>query len=145
MQAVHSNCTRGTCTATCTMTHTRHVSCHHTIVVNVHWGFCRAGSRLVIGVSVCPMAYDCIYPARACASKGLCDRSWCLYNNNYPARACASKGLCDRSWCLYIYKLYIVVCKKNFELFPIFENTHFQTPTSTQKLSSSNLIASYTP
>ena len=20
----------------------------------------------------------------------------------YPARACASKGLCDRSWCLYI-------------------------------------------
>ena len=21
----------------------------------------------------------------------------------YPARACASKGLCDRSWCLYIY------------------------------------------
>ena len=23
--------------------------------------------------------------------------------NLYPARACASKGLCDRSWCLYIY------------------------------------------
>ena len=21
----------------------------------------------------------------------------------YPARACASKGLCDRSWCLYIF------------------------------------------
>ena len=23
----------------------------------------------------------------------------------YPARACASKGLCDRSWCPYIYCL----------------------------------------
>ena len=23
--------------------------------------------------------------------------------DNYPARACASKGLCDRSWRLYIY------------------------------------------
>ena len=23
--------------------------------------------------------------------------------NNYPACACAIKGLCDRSWCLYIY------------------------------------------
>ena len=21
----------------------------------------------------------------------------------YPARACASKGLCDRSWCLFLY------------------------------------------
>ena len=25
--------------------------------------------------------YIYIYPARACASKGLCDRSWCLYIN----------------------------------------------------------------
>ena len=25
-----------------------------------------------------------------------------LFNSYYPARACASKGLCDRSWCLYI-------------------------------------------
>ena len=46
------------------------------------------------------------YPARACASKGLCDR--------YPARACASKGLCDRSWCL-LY-IYIYICKTFFYL-----------------------------
>ena len=37
---------------------------------------------------------------------------------NYPARACASKGLCDRSWCLlYIYILYI--CKDFFLSFKI--------------------------
>ena len=34
---------------------------------------------------------------------------------NYPARACASKGLCDRSWCLYI-----VVVSLDFFLEPIF-------------------------
>ena len=27
------------------------------------------------------------YPARACASKGLCDRSWCLYNISKDLRA----------------------------------------------------------
>ena len=60
--------------------------------------------RLIVGQQVAsfPCCYNYYYPARACASKGLCDRSWCLYIY-YPARACASKGLCDRSWCLYIY------------------------------------------
>ena len=38
-----------------------------------------------------------------------------LCNANYPARACASKGLCDRSWCLYI-----VVISLDFFLEPIF-------------------------
>ena len=51
--------------------------------------------------------------------------SVCL--NNYPARACASKGLCDRSWCLYIIYL-----QKNFKLFfylPKYSlsDTHFKT------------------
>ena len=31
---------------------------------------------------------------------GYCTSATLYYN--YPARACASKGLCDRSWCLYI-------------------------------------------
>ena len=26
-----------------------------------------------------PLSIECFYPARACASKGLCDRSWRLY------------------------------------------------------------------
>ena len=48
-------------------------------------------------------------------------------NSNYPARACASKGLCDRSWCLYIIYL-----QKNFELFFYLSkyslsDTHFNT------------------
>ena len=53
----------------------------------------------------------------------------------YPARAGASKGLCDRSWCL----LYIVIYLQG--LFSIFQNTHFQTPISAQEGFSSNLIA----
>ena len=28
-------------------------------------------------------------------------------STNYPARACASKGLCDRSWCLLYIVIYI--------------------------------------
>ena len=45
----------------------------------------------------------------------------------YPARACPSKGLCDRSWCLYIIYL-----QKNFELFLYLSkyslsDTHFNT------------------
>ena len=36
--------------------------------------------------------------------------------NYYPARACASKGLCDRSWCL-LYIIYILyICKTFFYL-----------------------------
>ena len=54
--------------------------------------------------------------------------------NNYPARACASKGLCDRSWCPYS-SIYLQ------GLFSIFQNTHFQTPISAQEGFSSNLIA----
>ena len=34
-----------------------------------------------------------------------CLTYYCWYYN-YPARACASKGLCDRSWCL-LYIIYI--------------------------------------
>ena len=31
------------------------------------------------------------------------------FHSYYPARACASKGLCDRSWCLlYIYILLLI-------------------------------------
>ena len=37
--------------------------------------------------------------------------------NCYPARACASKGLCDRSWCLYIIYIFISL---HFFLEPIF-------------------------
>ena len=39
-------------------------------------------------------------------------RPFLAFANFYPARACASKGLCDRSWCLlYIiyYILYIII------------------------------------
>ena len=37
-------------------------------------------------------------------------------SNNYPARACASKGLCDQSWCPYYYIIYCL----DFFLEPIF-------------------------
>ena len=34
----------------------------------------------------------------------------CVFGvNYYPARACASKGLCDRSWCLFVYLYYIYI------------------------------------
>ena len=56
------------------------------------------------------------------------------FHHNYPARACASKGLCDRSWCPYS-SIYLQ------GLFSIFQNTHFQTPISAQEGFSSNLIA----
>ena len=68
------------------------------------------------------------YPPRACASKGLCDRSWCLLYI-YPARACASKGLCDRSWCLlYIYYILLYICKDFFYLSKYsLSDAHFST------------------
>ena len=115
--------------------------------VAVHVGWCSMLATLWC-CCACWLVFHAVYSmvllCSMLATLWCCCACW-LSLCHYPARACASKGLCDRSWCLYIYKLYIVVCKKNFELFPIFENTHFQTPTSTQKLSSSNLIASYTP
>ena len=51
----------------------------------------------------------------------------CMQPNHYLARACASKGLCDRSWCL----LYIYLQKK-FEFFFYLSkyslsDTHFNT------------------
>ena len=30
-------------------------------------------------------------------------RGYVIGRGVYPARACASKGLCDRSWCLFLY------------------------------------------
>ena len=33
--------------------------------------------------------------------------------NNYPARACASKGLCDRSWRLYSVVVYCIFVYKS--------------------------------
>ena len=48
--------------------------------------------------------------------------SYYLAMSNYPARACASKGLCDRSWRLYI--VVVVYCilyiSLHFFLEPIF-------------------------
>ena len=39
----------------------------------------------------------------------------------YPARACASKGLCDRSWCLYIRKTFFYLSKYSLS------DAHFST------------------
>ena len=63
----------------------------------------------------------------------------CIY---YPACACASKGLCDRSWCLYKKKLHI--CKKISNFFLSFKILTFRHPFQHRKASlfSSNLIAS---
>ena len=69
-----------------------------------------------------------IAPTPACSTCTL------TQHNYYPARACASKGLCDRSWCPYS-SIYLQ------GLFSIFQNTHFQTPISAQEGFSSNLIA----
>ena len=40
--------------------------------------------------------------------------------SHYPARACASKGLCDRSWCLYIVYYILYIYKSALFLEPIF-------------------------
>ena len=91
------------------------------------------GNRYILTVSD-------YYPARACASKGLCDRSWCLLYI-YPARACAARGkVISRGWwCPYV---------KNLQFFWnqsfISQNTHFQSSISTQTGFSSNLMASGT-
>ena len=47
------------------------------------------------------------------------DGPFCLIITNYPARACASKGLCDRSWCLYIIIILLYICKDFFLSFKI--------------------------
>ena len=39
----------------------------------------------------------------------------------------------------------LYICKKNSNFFSIFQNTHFQTPISTQEGFSSNLITSSIP
>ena len=45
---------------------------------------------------------------------------------NYPARACASKGLCDRSWCLYI--IYYISARTFFYLSKYsLSDAHFST------------------
>ena len=66
---------------------------------------------------------------------------------NYPARACASKGLCDRSWRLYIVVVYYILYislhffwNQSF----ISKNTHFEMSILTQIGFSSNLMASGT-
>ena len=47
-------------------------------------------------------------------------------------RACAARGyVIGRG--VYIIIVYIKSAKKFFELFSIFQNTHFQTPISTQE------------
>ena len=54
----------------------------------------------------------------------------CPREYNYPARACASKGLCDRSWCLlYIYcYILLYICKTFFYLSKYsLSDAHFST------------------
>ena len=55
------------------------------------------------------------------------------HHHNYPARACASKGLCDRSWCL-LYIIYLCIyillyiCKDFFYLSKYsLSDAHFST------------------
>ena len=63
--------------------------------------------------------------------------------NNYPARACVSKGLCDRSWCLFVYLyIYIWTFFGTNLLSPKIH--HFQRSILTQIGFSSNLMASGT-
>ena len=63
-----------------------------------------------------------------------------LHILNYPARACASKGLCDRSWCPYIIYCLDFFWNQSF----ISKNTHFEMSILTQIGFSSNLMASGT-
>ena len=58
----------------------------------------------------------------------------------YPVRACASKGLCDRSWCPYIIYCLDFFWNQSF----ISKNTHFEMSILTQIGFSSNLMASGT-
>ena len=59
------------------------------------------------GATLAPFRANGAHPSYAC----LFSLPFLYYY--YPARACASKGLCDRSWCLYIISL-------DFFLEPIF-------------------------
>ena len=47
----------------------------------------------------------------------------------YPVRACASKGLCDRSWCL------LYICKKKSNFFLSFKILTFRHPFQHRKAS----------
>ena len=50
----------------------------------------------------------------------------CKIQHHYPARACASKGLCDRSWCLYI--IYYISARTFFYLSKYsLSDAHFST------------------
>ena len=62
------------------------------------------------------------------------------FSNIYPAHACASKGLCDRSWCLYSIHCLDFFWNQSF----ISKNTHFEMSILTQIGFSSNLMASGT-
>ena len=59
----------------------------------------------------------------------------------YLARACTARG---REIGRGVH-ISAQICKKNFRTFSILQNTHFQTPISTQEGFASNLIASNTP
>ena len=79
---------------------------------------------------------------RGGAASKLCSKQAVLYSlpNYYPARACASKGLCDRSWCPYSIYCLDFFWNQSF----ISKNTHFEMSILTQIGFSSNLMASGT-
>ena len=83
------------------------------------------------GAALAPFRANGAHPSYAC----LFSLPFLYYY--YPARACASKGLCDRSWCLYIISLDFF-WNQSF----ISQNTHFQRSILTQIGFSSNLMAS---
>ena len=58
------------------------------------------GLGCCIGMGCCIGTLFASLIPRPCTNKGLVHTV--LACANYPARACASKGLCDRSWCLYV-------------------------------------------
>ena len=64
------------------------------------------------------------YSTRASRSTCTPRKHYCEMTDNtnasYPARACASKGLCDRSWRLYIVVYCILYISLHFFLEPIF-------------------------
>ena len=77
--------------------------------------------------AICPfLARFSHYLARSCTYLARNGARNSKLAGNYPARACASKGLCDRSWCLYI--IYYISARTFFYLSKYsLSDAHFST------------------
>ena len=101
-----------------------HARAHNNFVIEEVLTGKLAGNAVFPGYNLMPMYHLWLISEPHCAFSISC-QDLPYY---YPARACASKGLCDRSWCLlYIYIL-LYICKDFFYLSKYsLSDAHFST------------------